>query len=392
MEIIADRLKQIPPYLFMQMRDKIRQFEKEGIDYISLAIGDPAEPTPPHIIESLRQAVLDPINHRYPTDEQKGMYDFRLAVAHWYRRKYGVAVNPDTEVLCLSGSKEGIHYLIMAVVNGGDFVLVTNPGYPGYRANILLAGAEPYDIPILAENHYLPDLDAIPEDVCRKARVFFLNYPNNPTGACASEAFFSRLVDWAEHHRILLVNDNPYSEFVFPGCQKLSLLQIPGAKGLGIEFNSLSKSFNMTGWRIGMVVGNPDIIGAMSKYKENVSSGVFNVIQLASIKALEEGDRDIDRMMAIYSRRRQMALEAFKRMGIPVEAGMGTFYLWVPVPEGRSSAAFATWLLEEAHVLVTAGTAYGQYGEGYFRISLTVSDDRLAEALERIDRCLNGLR
>ena len=392
MEIIADRLKQIPPYLFMQMRDKIRQFEKEGIDYISLAIGDPAEPTPPHIIESLRLAVLDPINHRYPTDEQKGMYDFRLAVARWYRRKYGVGVDPDSEVLCLGGSKEGIHYLVMAVVNAGDSVLVTNPGYPGYRANILLAGAEPYDVPILAENNFLPDLDAIPEDVCRQVRVFFLNYPNNPTGACASEAFFSRLVSWARHHRILLVNDNPYSEFVFTGCQKLSLLQIPGAKDLSIEFNSLSKSFNMTGWRIGMVVGNPDIIGAMSKYKENVSSGVFNVIQLASIKALEEGDRDIDRMMAIYARRRQMALDAFKRMGIPVKAGMGTFYLWVPVPDGQSSAAFAIRLLEKAHVLVTAGTAYGQYGEGYFRVSLTVSDDRLAEALERMDRCLKGPR
>lgn len=388
MDIIAERLKQIPPYLFMKQRDKIREFEKAGIDYISLAIGDPAEPTPLHIIESLRQAAMDPNNHHYPTDEQRGMYDFRAAVTRWYDRKYGVKVDTDSEVLCLSGSKEGIHYLIMGVVNTGDLVLMANPGYPGYRANILLAGAEPFDVPILEGNQYLPDIDEIPEDICQMAKVFFLNYPNNPTGTCANKEFFIKLVDWAKKNQILLVNDNPYSEFVFSGAKKLSLLQIPGAKDIGIEFNSLSKSFNMAGWRIGMVVGNKDIIEAMSRYQENVSSGVFNAIQLASIKALDEGDEDIDHMVEIYSRRRVLALETFEKMGISINPGMGTFYLWAPVPNGLTSEEFSTWLLEEAHVLVTAGTAYGKYGEGYFRISLTVSDERLEEALERIRKII----
>jgi LL-diaminopimelate aminotransferase len=276
----------------------------------------------------------------------------------------------------------------MGVVNAGDLVLTANPGYPGYRANILLAGAEPFDVPILERNQYLPDLDKIPEDACQRAKVFFLNYPNNPTGACANKEFFIKLVDWAKKYRIIIVNDNPYSEFVFPGEHRLSLLEIPGAKDIGIEFNSLSKSFNMTGWRIGMVVGNQGIIEAMSRYQENVSSGVFNAIQLASIKALDEGDEDIDHMVEIYSRRRELALESLEKMGISITPGMGTFYLWAPVPNDLTSEEFSSWLLEEAHVLVTAGTAYGGYGEGYFRISLTVPDDRLVEALGRIRKVL----
>ena len=388
MDIIADRLKDMPTYLFMRLRNRIKQIEASGADCISLAIGDPVEPTPPYIIDAMREAVLDPDNHHYPTDEQKGMLEFRKAAARWYDRKYAVGLDPETEVLTLGGSKEGIHHFMMAVINPGDTILITNPGYPGYRANILLAGGQAHEIPLLEKNGFLPHLEEIPEDVCRRAKAFFFNYPNNPTGACADSGYFTRLVDWARHHEILLVHDNPYSELVFPGCEKLSLLQVPGAKEIGIEFNSLSKYYNMTGWRIGMAVGNSSIIQAMCKFKENVTSGVFNAIQLASIRAMDEGDADIDNMMAVYARRREMVLQAFKRMGFPTNTGMGTFYLWLPVPDGLSSIAFAERLLDDVCVLVTAGTAYGEHGEGYFRLSLTVPDDRLQEAMDRIQQSL----
>lgn len=384
MDLIADRLKNLPTYLFMHLRSKIKQIEATGADCISLAIGDPVEPTPAYIIETLQEAVLDPDNHQYPTDEQKGMLAFRNAVSRWYGRKYGVKLDPETEVLTLGGSKEGIHHFMMAVINPGDTILITNPGYPGYRANILLAGGQAHEVPLLEKNRFLPQLEEIPEDVCRRAKAFFLNYPNNPTGACADKDFFTRLVDWAHRHRILLVHDNPYSELVFPGCDRLSLLQIPGARDISVEFNSLSKYYNMTGWRIGMAVGNSGIIQAMCKFKENVTSGVFNAIQLASIRAMDEGDADIENMLAVYHRRREMVLQACDRMRIPVNAGMGTFYLWLPVPDGLSSIAFAEKLIDDACVLVTAGTAYGKHGEGYFRLSLTVTDDRLQEALDRM--------
>ena len=386
MDILADRLKVIPPYLFMALRKKIQQAKASGLDVINLAIGDPVEPTPSHIIETLREAALDPCNHKYPTDEEKGMNDFRKAVARWYKRKYTVDLDPENEILGLSGSKEGIHQFVMAVVNPGDIVLLTDPGYPAYRANICMAGAEAYIVPITAKNKYLPVLEDIPTQICQKAKAFFLNYPNNPTGACASEEFFGRLVAWAKEHKILLVHDNAYSEIVFPGSDRLSLLQVPGAKQSSVEFNSLSKPYNMTGWRIGMATGSAEIIGAMSKFKENVDSGVFNVIQLAGIKALDEGDSNIEKMISIYQRRRELVLDTFAAMSINIDAGKGTFYLWIPVPGGFSSQDFTTHLFEKAHVVVAPGTAYGKYGEGFFRISLTVQDDKLAEAMERIKK------
>jgi LL-diaminopimelate aminotransferase len=384
MNVLADRLKEIPPYLFMELRQKIKQAQTAGADVISLAIGDPVEATPAFIVEELQKQVLDPANHPYPTDEEKGMRTFRQAVARWYQRKYGATLNPDSEIIGLIGSKEGIHHFMMACINPGDTVLMTDPGYPAYRANIFMAGARPYEVPILASNNYLPDLEQIPADVVQKAKAFFLNYPNNPTGACATEPFFSKLIDWAKTHHILLVHDNPYSEIVFPGGNKLSILQIKGAHDTAIEFNSLSKPYNMTGWRIGMALGNPDIIRAMSKVKENVDSGVFNPIQYAGIKALDEGDSAIENMMQIYQKRRKLVLETFRGKGIPVNAGLGTFYLWLPVPGGSTSIEFATRLFEESHVVVAAGSAYGKYGEGYFRVSLTVPDHRLEQAMDRI--------
>jgi LL-diaminopimelate aminotransferase len=387
MDILADRMKNIPPYLFIQLRDKIRKAQADGVDLISLAIGDPVEPTPSYIIEALREAVLDPVNHQYPTDEHKGMLVFRQAVSRWYGRKYGVGLDPETEVLALNGLKEGIHSFIMATINPGDIVLVTNPGYPAYKTNVHMAGAEAYDVPLLGENRFLPAFEEIPQQVCRKAKAFFLNYPNNPTGACADRKYFTRLVAWAKEQKLLLLNDNPYSEIVFLPNDRLSLLQVPGGKDVAVEFNSLSKAYNMTGWRIGMAVGSSKIIQAMSRYKENVTSGVFNAIQLASIRAMDAGDQDIEIMIEIYQRRRDMVLRVFDEIGIPATGG-GTFYLWATVPLGLSSLEFATKLLEEAGVLVTPGIAYGKYGEGYFRVSLTVPDDRLEQALVRIRRTI----
>jgi LL-diaminopimelate aminotransferase len=384
MDIVADRLKQIPPYLFVELRKKINKAKAAGVDVISLAIGDPVEPTPDFIIEELRKTVLDPANHPYPTDEEKGMKSFRQAVARWYQRKYNVMLNPENEILALIGSKEGVHHFMMGVINPGDIVMMTDPGYPAYRANIYMAGARVYEVPIQMENRFLPELDKIPEKVCQKAKAFFFNYPNNPTGACASEEFFSGAVKWAKKHNILLVHDNPYSEIVFTGGKKLSLLQTPGAKEVAVEFNSLSKPYNMTGWRIGMAMGNPDIIAAISKVKENVDSGIFNAIQLAGIKALDEGDKEIEKMVAIYQRRRQLVLDTFSQKGIKVNAGMGTFYLWLPVSATMTSIEFTTKLFEESHVVVAAGSSYGKYGEGFFRVSLTVKDDRLEQAMERI--------
>jgi LL-diaminopimelate aminotransferase len=386
MNIAADRLKEIPPYLFMELRKKIQQAKAAGADVISLAIGDPVEPTPDFIVEELRKQALNPANHPYPTDEERGMKAFRQAVARWYQRKYQVELNPDSEIIGLIGSKEGVHHFMMACINPGDIVLMTDPGYPAYRANILMAGAHPYEVPILAENNFLPDLEQVPADIARRAKAFFLNYPNNPTGACATEQFFNQLVHWAAAHNVLLVHDNPYSEIVFAGGKKLSLLQTKGARDIAVEFNSLSKPYNMTGWRIGMAVGNPEIIKVLSKVKENVDSGVFNPIQYAGIIALDEGDAAIENMMRIYQNRRNLVLKTFSEKGIAVQAGLGTFYLWLPVPKGTTAIEFATRLFEESYVVVAAGSAYGKYGEGYFRVSLTITDDRLAEAMERILR------
>lgn len=387
---IADRLKRIPPYLFMELRNKIAEARARGVDIISLAIGDPVEPTPQPVVEELCRRAHDPANHRYPTDEEKGMLAFREAVAEFYADRYGVQLDPQTEVLALIGSKEGCHHFALAVVNPGDVVLMTDPGYPAYRASILLAGGEPYNVPIKAENGFLPKLEDIPTDVAKKAVAFYLNYPNNPTGATANEEFFRELVDFAKQFDIAICFDNPYSEIVFDGEKPRSLLSTPGAKDVAVELNSLSKPFNMTGWRIGMAMGNPELIAAISKVKENTDSGVFNPIQFAAIKALRECRDNIEKMVKIYERRRKLVLEALREFDWwrDYRPQKGTFYLWVPVPEGMSSIEFTTMLFERCAVLVAAGAAYGRYGEGYFRISLTVPDDRLKEAMERMRKAL----
>ncbi|OIP88763.1 MAG: LL-diaminopimelate aminotransferase [Syntrophaceae bacterium CG2_30_49_12] len=382
----ADRLKKIPPYLFVELRKKISRAKAEGVDVISLAIGDPVEPTPGPIIDELCLRARDPENHRYPTDEERGMLVFRQEVAQWYSVRYGVSLHHGNEILGLIGSKEGCHHFILACINPGDVVLMTDPGYPAYRASILMGGGEPYSMPILAENGYLPIFEDIALQVLRKARAMFLNYPNNPTGACADMAFFDRVVKFAKAHDIAVCYDNPYSEIVFDGQKRLSFLMAEGAKEVGVELNSLSKPYNMTGWRIGMALGNSGIIAAMSKVKENTDSGIFNPIQYAAIHALKHEGAAIDHMLSIYAHRRKMVLETLSRIGITFDPPKGTFYLWVPTPSGMNSLEFTNYLFEKTAVVVAAGTAYGQYGEGYIRISLTVPDDRLREAMARIEK------
>ena len=383
---VADRLQKIPPYLFVTLRNKINKARAEGVDVINLGVGDPVDPTPQSVIDELCRQAQIPINHQYPIDEEKGMMPFRQEVARWYAKRYGVELNPEGEVLGLIGSKEGCHHFILGIVNPGDAVLMTDPGYPAYRASIYMASAEPYTMPMLAENNYFPDFDQIPPEILRRAKAMFLNYPNNPTGACATRAFFSKAVEFAKAHDIAICHDNPYSEVVFDGQERLSFLSVPGAKEVGIELNSLSKPYNMTGWRIGMAMGNKNILTALCKVKENTDSGIFNAVQYAGIVALREEDGNIEKMLNIYLRRRDLVLETFERIGLGFKPQKGTFYLWIPVPKGMTSLDFTTALFEKASVVVAAGTAYGQHGEGFVRISLTVPDKRLEEAMARIKK------
>ena len=386
---LAQRLSAIPPYPFMELRRKIGDARKKGVDVISLGVGDPVEATPDGIIRELARQAEDPANHPYPPDEEKGMFLFREAVAAWYRRRYGVALDPETEALGLIGSKEGVHHFVLARVNPGDVVLMTDPGYPAYRASILIGGGEPVSVPILPENGYLPKLEDIPDSVASKAVAMFLNYPNNPTGAVATQAFFADLVTFAKEYDVAICHDGAYSEMVFDGTERLSFLNAPGAMDVGIELNSLSKPYNMTGWRIGMAVGNRALIAGLSKVKENTDSGIFAPIQHAAIRALENEDAHIARMLEIYAKRRTLVVDTLRSLGWKYDPPKGTFYLWIPTPDKMSSLGFAALLFEQASVVVVAGTAYGQYGEGFVRIALTVPDARLGEAMARIRKVLS---
>jgi len=386
----ADRLKKIPPYLFMTLRNKINEARARGVDVISLAIGDPVDPTPQPVIDALCQAAQDPANHRYPTDEEWGMLAFREAVARWYSRRYAVTLDPASEVVALIGSKEGCHHFAVGVINEGDTVLVTDPGYPGYKPSIWFVGAEPYPVPMKEAHGFLPNLADIPSDVAKKASAFYLNYPNNPTGAVATRAFLDELVAFARDNDIVVCYDNPYSEVVY-GVERLSFLNAEGAKDVGVELNSLSKPFNMTGWRIGMASGNPEIIRAIATSKANTDSGVFNAIQYAGIAALDQCDEFTGQMLGIYTQRREKVLATLRKLGWTYEPPKGTFYLWVPTPRGYSSAEFCDFLLEKCAVVIAPGAAYGEHGEGYVRFSLTVEDDRLEQALQRMEENLPKL-
>jgi LL-diaminopimelate aminotransferase len=380
----AERLSKLPPYLFVQIRNKIREARERGIDVISLGVGDPDQPTPGHVVQELQRAAEDAANHQYPTDEERGMLRFRQSVARWYLDRFGVSLDPEREALALIGSKEGNHHLCLATLNPGDMALLPDPGYPAYFASAVFAGAEVERIPLSREDGWLPRFDRISSETVRRAKLLFLCYPNNPTGAVAPLEFYAEAVAWAKRNDVILVNDNPYSEIAYDGYRTASILQAPGAMDVAVEFNSLSKPYNMTGWRIGMAVGNSDLIGGMSQVKENTDSGIFNAVQLAGIAALE-GPQDSTRaLIGVYQRRRDLVLETLRAIGLQPDTPRATFYVWSPTPGGGSSIDFAAELLDRADVVITPGVGYGQHGEGYFRISLTVPDARLEEAMARI--------
>ena len=382
----AERLSKLPPYLFVEIRNKIREARERGVDVISLGVGDPDQPTPGRVIQALAQAAEDSANHPYPPDEEKGMLAFRQSVGRWYERRFDVKLDPESEVLALIGSKEGNHHLCLGMLNPGDIALLPDPGYPAYFASAIFAGAEVVRVPLYREDGFLPRLEEIPADVVKRTRLLFLNYPNNPTAAVAPLEFYQRAVDFGRSNDIIVVNDNPYSEIAYDGYRTASILQAKGAMEIAVEFNSLSKPYNMTGWRIGMAMGNPECISAISQVKENTDSGIFAAIQHAGIAALEGPQDEFEQLIAMYQRRRDLVIETFRSIGLAPDVPKATFYVWSPTPKGMASIDFAEDVLERAGVVVTPGIGYGSRGEGFFRVSLTVPDARLDEAMDRLRR------
>jgi LL-diaminopimelate aminotransferase len=378
----AKRIEELPPYLFAEIDQRINELKSKGVDVIDLGIGDPDIPTPANIIEALKAAADDPENHRYPS--YVGMLSYREAVSHWYGKRFGVKLDPQSEALTLIGSKEGIAHAPLAFIDPGDIVLVPNPGYPVYRVATTFAGGIPYDMPLLKENNFLPDLDSIPEDVRRKARIMFLNYPNNPTTAVTDKDFFKKVVDFATKHEILVCHDAAYTEIAFDGLTPPSFLQVDGAQEIGIEFHSLSKTFNMTGWRIGFCVGNKKAIAGLGKIKTNIDSGVFQGIQYAGIEALNNYTLGIEERRKIYEERRDIFCKGLEEVGLNYYPPKATFYVWFEVPEGVSSKDYASKILTETGIVVTPGNGFGNYGEGYIRVSITIAKERLIEAVERL--------
>ena len=382
----SSRLDLIPPYMFAELERKVRLKRAAGVDVISLGIGDPDTPTYPPIVEAMKQAVADPSTHRYPSN--RGRQEFREAVASFYARRFGVELDPETEVMPAIGAKECIFNLNLAFLDPGDVTLASDPGYPVYTGGPLLAGGEPVLMPLLPERNFAPDLEAISDEHRERARLMFLNYPNNPTGAIVPDGLFEEMVAFARRHDILAVHDNAYSETTYDGYVAPSFLQTPGAKEVGVEVFSLSKGYNMTGWRCAAIVGNAEAIGHYWHLKSNIDSGNFEAVQLAGAAALGPGLEDEKRAMsAVYQRRRDLVCDALAQAGVEVTPPKGTIYIWAPIPAGfESSAAYCEHVLEEAGVIISPGGAYGASGEGYFRISLTTPDDRLLEAVDRIRR------
>lgn len=378
----AERLKKLPPYLFKEIDRKKAEVRARGVDIIDLGIGDPDLPTPPHIIEALKKAAEDPATHRYPS--YSGMGDFKEAVAKWYQERFGVELDPDTEVISLIGSKEGIAHFPLAFVNPGDVALVPAPAYPVYNIATMFAGGESYFMPLLSENRFLPDLNAIPAKITSRARIMFINYPNNPTSAVADLDFFRKVVEFARDNNILVCHDAAYTEMAFDGYRPPSFLAADGAKEVGIEFHSLSKTYNMTGWRIGFAVGNREAIDGLGTIKSNIDSGVFQAVQMAGIEAIRGDQSCVRDMVQVYSRRRDLMVKGLHDVGFEVESPRATFYLWIKVPEGYTSSDLTERLLEDAGLVVTPGNGFGEPGEGYFRIALTQKRERLAEAVQRL--------
>lgn len=382
---LATRVKHLPPYLFAAI-DKMKQkFLERGVDLIDLSIGDPDMPTPKHIVDAMKIAVENPINHRYPSYE--GMLSYREAVANWYKKRFNVKLDPQSEVLSLIGSKEGIGHIPLAFVNPGEIVLVPSPGYPVYSIGTLFAGGKSFIMPLKEDNNYLPDLNSIPKKILNNAKLMFLNYPNNPTSAIATREFFKEAIKIAMKYKIIICHDASYTE-IYYDRKPISFMQIPGAKDVGIEFHSLSKTFNMTGWRIGFAVGNKDVLSGLGKIKTNLDSGVFQAIQEAAIVALQTKDNILSDIRKNYLERRDVLYNGLKKLGMIATKPKATFYLWAKVPSNFNSMAFTTYVLEKAGVLATPGNGFGESGEGYVRFALTASKERISEAVERLKSIL----
>ncbi len=380
----SKRIDRIPPYLFVEIDKKIDEAKAKGIDVISLGVGDPDTPTFPNIVRAMHEAIDDVSTHNYPP--YQGTAEFRHACSDWMKKRFNVDVNPNNEVVALIGSKEAIAHVFMGFVDEGEYTLVPDPAYPVYRNATYLAGGTPYFMPIGPENNYLPDLDSIPEEVAQKAKLMFLNYPNNPTGAVATLDYFKKVLEFAKKYNILICHDQAYCEMTYDGYVAPSFLQIEGAKDYCIEFFSHSKTYNMTGWRIGWATGGQKPMNALKIIKNNIDSGAFKAIQKAGITALETPQTEIDKLNNMYKKRRDLMTQGLREMGWEFEDPVATFYLWLPVPTGMTSEAFAQVMLEKAAVVVPPGTGYGPKGEGFFRIALTVGEDRLKEVLERMKR------
>ncbi len=382
----ADRLKELPPYLFAELDRKKDAVRARGVDVIDVGVGDPDQPTPGYIIEALTAAARVPAYHRYPS--YSGMNSFREAVSAWYKKRASITLDPLRQVVSLIGSKEGIAHIPLAFINPGDVVLVPSPGYPVYKTATLFAGGIPYEMPLLKENAFLPDLNKIPAAVLVKAKMIFLNYPNNPTAATATSEFFAEVVAFAAKHNIMVCHDFAYSEMSFDGYEAPSFLDTPGAMEVGIEFHSLSKTYHMTGWRLGFAAGRAEIIAGLGQIKSNIDSGVFEAIQMAGIAAMHDDTAWLAEMRALYTARRNVVMSGLAKIGIQAATPKATFYVWAEVPKGYTSADFCSHLLETAGIVTTPGNGFGDPGEGYFRIALTVSKERLAEAMERMAKAV----
>jgi LL-diaminopimelate aminotransferase len=382
----SSRLDRLPPYLFAELERKIREKRAAGVDVISLGIGDPDTPTPQPVIDALAQAASDPGTHQYPSN--RGRPEFREAFARFYERRFGVTLDPETEIIPALGAKECVFNLNLAFLDPDSVALAADPGYPVYTGGPLLAGAEAVLMPLLPERGFAPDLDAIGGDLAERARLLYLNYPNNPTGAIVPDGLFERAVEFGREHDVLIVHDASYTETTFDGYVAPSFLETPGAREVGVEVFSLSKGWNMTGWRTAAIVGNAEAVATYWKLKTNIDSGMFEAVQLAAAAALDAGPPA--EMTEIYQRRRDLVCDALAEIGVDVTPPKGTIYVWSPVPEGHTSASYCELVLEESGVVVSPGGSYGPNGEGSFRISLTVPDERLAEAVERLRGSLGG--
>ena len=379
---VASRVKNLPPYLFAEIEKKVENMRIQGKEVIDLGIGDPDLPTPEFIIDRLCLEAKKAENHRYRS--YRGLSAFRKAAASWYTKRFGVTLNPDREVVSLIGSKEGIAHFAWCIVDPGDIVLASDPGYPVYKISTMLAGGIPLELPLLKKNQFLPDFTSFPESVLKRTKLIYINYPNNPTGATVDHKFFREVVDLARTYDFVIAHDLAYSEVSYDGYNAPSIFEVDGAREVAVEFHSLSKTFNMTGWRVGFAVGNEKLIEALGRVKTNIDSGIFNAIQWSGVEALGRTQEVLDWILPIYTRRRNLVVESLQACGFEVEKPRASFYVWVPVPVGYTSMSFAEHLLERTGVVVTPGTGFGQYGEGCIRISLTSPEEILTKAMEKI--------